>query len=119
MRSLRSSGSTFDRRPMSKSQALLRPKRRGSQTLTYTDGFGGDINTIQDQHMSSAWPTFNGGIHDAYEFNSAQNYMLMFNLSAIPAAAQCLSATLTLTHDRDGETGGLANCAVYSVLVAN
>lgn len=88
--------------------------------LTFTDGYGGNILTAQDNLLNSSAPTLNEGAHANFEYSKSQNCLLRFNISAIPAHASCFSATLYMCKSYDvGDGGGLPTVTVYSVAEAN
>lgn len=86
---------------------------------TYTDGYGGDVNTACDLQIASGWPTYNGGAHANLSFESGQRSLIRFNLSSIPASATCVSAILYLVHSYSAEGGGTVTIPVHSVSQAN
>lgn len=86
----------------------------------YVDGYGGDVQTYQDNLLNSSAPTFNLGAHSNFEYSPSQNCLLRFNLSAIQAGYECLSATLYMTKSYElGDGGGTPVVNVYSIAEAN
>lgn len=85
----------------------------------FVDGYGGDVFTAKDTQMSAAWPTRNGGEHANIQFETNQRALMEFNLSAIPASATLLSATLYLYHSYYPEAGNPATITLYSISAAN
>lgn len=87
---------------------------------TYTDGYGGDVFTAQDTLLNNAFPENNIGGHAELEINSAQPQVaiMRLNLSAIVAAAICLTAKLYLY--KNGDASNTTNTvSVYSIAAAN
>jgi len=86
---------------------------------TYTDGYGGDIQTYKDCYLSSSAATTNYGTHIWLPTNSnSRHSVLEFDLSSIAATATCDNALLTLTHDLDYGSTDLT-VYVYELLTAN
>lgn len=85
----------------------------------FVDGYGGDIFTAKDTQMSAAWPTRNGGAHANIQFETNQRTLMEFDLSAIPARATLLSATLYLYHSYYPEAGNPVTITLYSISAAN
>jgi hypothetical protein len=68
---------------------------------TFTDGVGGDVNSAVDTYLSNAATTTNYGTATAFAIRSASRTGLVrFDLSSIPAASTCDSATLYFTNDQ-------------------
>jgi hypothetical protein len=93
-----------------------------AQTVfTYTDGPGGNIQSGDDTTIKY-WGdgNQNGGGHGSFAPGLNENSLLRFNLSAIPASANCVNAQLYLYHDSNAE--GAPNPAtgnVYSLTQTN
>lgn len=81
---------------------------------TYTDGYGGDVNTAIDVNLHETAHTYNNGLHSAIQFGSYNYGLIKFNLSAIPAGSTVISAKLHL-----GLYEGAGNANIYAVLAAN
>lgn len=81
---------------------------------TYTDGYGGDIDTGIDVNLHSTAHTYNAGQHSAIQFGSYNYALIKFNISAIPSAATVTDAKLYL-----GLYEGGGNADVYALLPAN
>lgn len=85
---------------------------------TWTDGYGGDQQTARDARLNSSQPTYNYGAGTVLDAgSSAAKGLLFFDLSAIPGAAQCLSATLYLTNAASKTSARTLD--FYAVLAAN
>lgn len=93
-----------------------------SDALTYTDGYGGDVDTAQDTmfvNVAEGSRIANYGLHDAMRFTGAQYVSLLrFNLAAIPANSTCESAVLYL-YKRDTDYNGAGTVNIHSVAAAN
>lgn len=86
----------------------------------YTDGYGGNIQSYNDNLLNSSAPTFNLGAHNNFEYSPGQNCLLRFNISAIPSGMPCVGATLYLYKSYNlGDGGGTPVCNVYSIAEAN
>lgn len=94
-----------------------------SGVYTYVDGFGGDIASYDDNILNGSTEVsklLNLGVHPNVELSPTQNYILRFNLDAIPSGATCQSAKLYLYKSYPlGDGGGTINANVYSIAEAN
>lgn len=65
---------------------------------TFTDGYGGDVQTYKDTYLSSSAQSTNYGTNTALAVTKTTRVSLLtFDLSSISATATCNSATLTLS----------------------
>lgn len=104
------------------------PAQNNSAILTFTDGYGGNVFTAQDNLLNSnpGAQFYNLGQHENFEIANytgsapSQVALLRFNLSSIPAEAKVVSATLYLYKSyRQGDGGGTITAKVYSVTQMN
>lgn len=90
------------------------------EIVTWTDGTGGDANTIEDNLLNSAAPNHNLGAHANHELSNLQNSLFRVDLSALPAGSTVISAVLRLKKSYPtGEGGGTVAVSIYSVAAAN
>jgi hypothetical protein len=80
---------------------------------TFTDGYGGDVDTGMDVNLHREAHDLNSGQHSAIQFGSYNYALINFNLTSLPENAVIQQATLYL-----GTTGG-GSANVYSVAPAN
>jgi hypothetical protein len=88
---------------------------------TFTDGYGGDVDTAVDTLLHSGNPTYNYGtssIISLDEFAPYYKELMKFYLSAIPAGATCNSARLYMYHEELGSAMAFT-VTVYSIALAN
>lgn len=80
---------------------------------TFTDGFGGDVNTAYDDSLRSGYPNNNYGARNEIY---CERGLLRFDLSSISPNATCVSANLYLYA---GYRGGGYTYPIYSVASGN
>jgi hypothetical protein len=82
-------------------------KKVGEQIVsTFTDGYGGDVNTAKDARIRGSADTLNYGISESFYIypDSNYKYLLQFDLSSIPSGSSCTSATLHFYRSEAGES---------------
>jgi hypothetical protein len=91
----------------------------GGTPVTYTDGYGGDVNTAVDNAVVSANPNISYGASSSINLSgTGSKGLIRFNLSAIPEGATCQSATLFLYKNTGG--GSVAQTvSLYPIMAAN
>lgn len=85
---------------------------------TFTDGYGGDVQTYKDTYLSSSAQSTNYGTNTGLAVTKTTRVALIdFDLSSISASATCNSATLTLSISVAQATG--VNLNIYELAAAN
>jgi hypothetical protein len=69
--------------------------------------------------LNGRHPELHLGDHANFEVDPLQRGLIKFNLSAIPAAATCISATLYLVRSYQPEGANVATVEIYSIAAAN
>ena len=85
---------------------------------TFTDGYGGDVQTYKDTKVRSDLPTRNYGVATTTSMASNDKPLCEFDLSSIPESATCDSATVY--YYQAGSAGAAAwTVSVYSIAIGN
>lgn len=89
-----------------------------AEPVTYVDGPGGDVFTAKDNLLHSGAPTINFGTHPQFEVSISRPFIYEYDLSAIPAGAECVSATWYLTK-ATANGAQAVTCSIYEISAAN
>lgn len=84
---------------------------------TFTDGYGGDVDTAKDVAILSTLSTTNWGTGAALFVSSGRAALLRFDVSSVEESAICDSATLYLYNTN--VIAGAQGCYIYSIASAN
>jgi len=86
---------------------------------TFTDGFGGDIQTYKDTYINSGAATVSYGVNALIQANSTGiKALLEFDLSSIDAAATCNSALFSVYRAVQGSANAYT-LTTYSIASGN
>jgi len=92
----------------------LTPTPQAPGTYTFTDGYGGDVDSAFDVNLHSGAHDLNCGQHGAIQFGFYNYALIKFNLSTLPENAVIQEARLYL-----GLYQGGGSADIYAVAAAN
>ena len=98
---------------------IVTPRKTSAEDFVFVDGYGGDVNTAQDNMLHSLYGSISFGGHNVYDVSTTRRFIQRFDLSSIPSDATSTSAQVHYYKTGPYVPNQEVTCTLYSILEAN